>query len=141
MKIAEFSYHEMKRVWLNGHYIARTEESFIKMFEDILAAFKTKPMAEFIRPYMWRPIPGTQPVNSAHLKRTAKRLETKEARLRITLTFYSPISKYGETYESPTFEYVEAAVLKMIWDDVQGTSGPKRSERFPPIASARIELK
>jgi hypothetical protein len=95
MRIADFSLHEMKRVWTNDHYADRTKDSFTKLFESIRESYESKTLVEFLRPYMWKLSDNDQ------LRQTANRLLDKEARLWITMDLYIPTSKYeGDVYVS-----------------------------------------
>lgn len=142
MKIIEYSYHEMRRVWSNGEaaYLNRTEEEFRKLFEPIRAAFDKAPniaeLSDFLRPYVWRPkAPGIVPVDEKALKALAERMEG-EASLWLTAKYFDPISKYGEQFEGPTFEYNGSDLVDEFWMQLQGTG--KRG--FPPIASVSLTL-
>lgn len=140
MKIAEYSYHEMKKVWSDFQYVDKTQSQFDKPFYAILKDFESKTLKEFLRPYMWKPNDEKQ------LVQTSNSLLDREAKLWITMTFYNPLSKYGETYESQMFEFgstvvdtdvpLQRYITEIIWGKLNNPY-----KKFPPIASVRIEIR
>lgn len=133
MKIAEFSYHELKRVWVSSEarYVDRDKEDMFKLIIPHMLAYRDKDLTNFLRPYVLNPI------DNVSLKEAVSWIEDREARLWVTINFYNPISKYGDIFESPTIEIigVDDNILDIIWNLSQ-----RKSRRFPPFATVRIDL-